>query len=76
MIDITLSSGLTVTAQEARIIFRCCLWDLLDGELVMDGWVWSESQCTTGLYSPTYVPIRKATERDHAIWSLLMPMRQ
>lgn len=75
MIDISLSSGLSVTAQEARIIFRCCLWYLLDGELVMDGWVWTESQSTTGLYSPTYVPVRKATERDHAIWRLLQPIR-
>lgn len=75
MIDITLSSGLTVTAQEARIIFRCCLWDLLDGELVMDGWVWTASQCVSGLNAPTYVPVRKASEREHAIWSLLLPIK-
>ncbi|MDH5857246.1 hypothetical protein E8K88_13875 [Lampropedia aestuarii] len=72
MIDITLSSGLTVTAQEAQIIFRCCLWDLLDGELVMNGWVWAANQCADGLNTPTYVPVRKANERELAIWSLLL----
>lgn len=75
MIEITLPSGLAVTAQEARIVFRCCLWELLGGELVMDGWVWAESQCVAGLYSPSYVPVRKATERDRAIWGLLQPVR-
>lgn len=73
MLDIRLSSGLTVTASDARIIFRCCLWDMLGGGLVKDGWVWAESPCSASVFLPTYVPVRRATERDHAIWTLLQP---
>lgn len=73
MIAMKLSSGLSISAQEARIVFQCCLWEMLGGELVKDGWVWAESPCLAALYSPTYVPVRQATEQDQAIWTLLKP---
>lgn len=69
MIELAFSSGLKLTAQQTTTVMYACLWHLLDGEQVADGQVWRDTPL--GLYSPTLVPLRAATELDNAIWTLL-----
>lgn len=69
----TLQAKVTLTERQVMSITVSGLQRLLGGETIQDGWVCTDA--LAGLYSPTWVPARPATDIDRAIFQVIQHIR-